>query len=150
MVLFLAAWALPLGPLRPPVRKALRPPLSVLGLDASWDFYAPNPATGSIDVYANVLRPDGSRERYDFPDTTDNFVGTYWTARWAEYEESLAFNPSLRSLAAARIARETTSEVPITAVEILLRRAPTGRWSVGDPLWGPEELLYRLDLNEAE
>jgi hypothetical protein len=37
-------------------------------------------------------------------------------------------------------------------VEIVRRiaPAPTERSGVGDPVWGPEEVLFRLDLDEAD
>lgn len=103
-------------------------------------------------MYAYVERADGSIERYDFPDTVDNFLGTYWTARWAEYEESLALSEALRPAAAARIARESGAAETVVAVEIVGRTAPgpTDPSAVGDPRWGPEEVLFRLVLDEAK
>ena len=137
--------------MRGPARTALRGPLSAAGLNASWEFYAPNPLTDSFDVYAYVVRSDGSTERYDFPDTTDNFVCTYWTARWAEYEESLAYSPALRPAAAARIALEAADRGEVVAVEIVVRigHPPPHRDGAVDPDWGPEEVLFRLDLEGA-
>lgn len=151
LVVALALWALPFGFLRKPVQSTARIPLGVVGLDASWSFYAPNPRTDSFDVYAYIERADGSVERYDFPDTTDNFLGTYRTARWAEYEESLALSESLRPAAAARIVRESGGTEPVVAVEIVGRTAPgpTDPPAVGDLQWGPEEVLFRLVVDEV-
>ena len=148
----LAVWALPFRFLREPIQSTMRIPLGVVGLDATWRFYAPNPRTDSFEVYAYVERADGPIERYDFPDTTDNLLGTHWTARWAEYEESLALFEGLRPAAAARIAEVAAETGRVLAVEIVGRIAPGPTDPSGNRTvrWGPEEVLYRLTLEEAK
>lgn len=147
LALVLGLWAAPIEPVRDVVRPVFQIPLSAAGLRGSWDFYAPNPRPTSFDVYAFVTLVDGSVERYDFPDTTDNFLQTHWTQRWAEFEETLVYAERLWLPTARRIAHELGGEARVATVELVRRRAEQP--ARGRPLqWGPGETLFRYETVE--
>ena len=109
----------------------------------SWDFYA-DPRTDSVDVFAIVTLIDGTVQRYDFPDTSDNFLETHWTERWAEYEETLAYAPTLWEPTARRISFELGGTSAVAVVELVALRAPPP--AEGQRFaWGPQEVLFRFD-----
>ena len=145
LALVLGLYTVPIQAVRDVVRPALRAPLSVAGLAGSWDFYAP-PRPTSFDVYATVTLSDGTVQRYDFPDTTDNFLQTHWTQRWAEFEETLIYAENLWLPTARRIAHELGGETRVSAVELVGRRADPP--ASGMPFeWGAEETLFRYETS---
>lgn len=122
------------------LRERLRPAIAVLGLDQSWQVFAPHPRTTGIRIEAVIRWSDGARTTWR-PPSGNAISGAYTDYRWRKWSEhasSDAAGPRLLPAAARYVARRLPPRAGASAVELQLIRytqpvpppgtSPVPRW----------------------
>ena len=126
-----------------------QPYLNALGLDQSWNVFAPDPRQKVIDVEGRVRFADGSTSTWKYP-RRDPFVGVYSDYRWRKWTEWVT-SDAYRDLwkpAAAYIARQEASAgrrpVSVTLVRRSRGMIPPGT-NRPEQIW-EESSYYTLEV----
>lgn len=143
---------LPPSRLQDLLSRADHPYLFGLGLDQSWEVFAPDPRRETIDVVGRVTYADGSTATWQVP-RRDPVVGEYTDYRWlkwAEYVISPAYDQLWRPSALYVARHLATATKRPTHVELVNRYTQLQQPS---EIKGPppvlETRIYATDVTEA-
>ena len=140
VVLAIGIWNAPIPGFRSAYQDALRTPYQLVRLDQGWSYFSPDVGRISPEVWVEIERSDGTRDRWDFPDEFPVF-GTFRGYRWIKFDEAVAFGPPRFEAVLDYVQREAPGEGTIVGLDLVIAiSAPTAGSH------GPYEPDYTIEI----
>jgi hypothetical protein len=130
-----------------------RPITDVTGLFQSWELFAPNPRSSTLQLEARLTYDDGATATWR-PPRGDRVIGVYRTFRWRKWANNVLVGDKTRLHRAAalfiasRNPRDGEYPVEVTLVRLSYSAPPPGSGQARDhdPEWD-EDVYYTLLLS---